>query len=219
MGDIMGIGMTSQRTRNRLIERLKEKGISNLGVLQSMAHTPRHLFIEEALAHRAYEDTALPIGFGQTISQPYTVARMTEILLDFCSPTSKVLELGTGCGYQTAILSEHVGWIYSVERIKGLHEKAQKNLKQLDISNVTFKLDDGHLGWPQRAPFDAIIGAAAAQSVPEDLCQQLADGGALLMPIGDQEQVLTLVTRHGDSFKTQQIEPANFVPFLGGVQR
>lgn len=218
MGDINGIGMTSQRTRNRLVERLKDSGINNLSVLQSIANTPRHLFVEEALAHKAYEDTALPIGFGQTISQPYIVARMTEVLLEYCSSSSKILELGTGCGYQTAILSPHVGWIYSVERIKGLHEKAQKNLKQLAINNVTFKLDDGHLGWPTRAPFDAIIGAAAASTVPKELCEQLADGGCLLMPIGSKEQVLTLVSRHGDEFKTQQLGGVKFVPFLAGVQ-
>lgn len=213
-----GIGMTSQRTRNRLIERLQQAGISNHSVLESIAKTPRHLFIEEALAHRAYEDTALPIGFGQTISQPYTVARMSEIILSKVSSCSKILELGTGCGYQTSILAPHVGWIYSIERIQGLHLKAKQHLAELGITNISLKLDDGHLGWAAHAPYDAIIGAAAAKSVPAALCQQLKEGGCLLMPIGEKQQMLTQVTRHGESVTTQVIEPANFVPFLSGTE-
>lgn len=213
-----GIGMTSQRTRNRLIERLKEQGITNQDVLKTIADTPRHLFVEEALSHRAYEDSALPIGYGQTISQPYTVARMTELLLE-AGPLTKVLEIGTGCGYQTAVLSALVGRVYSVERIEPLQKKAAQRLHELNYRNVRCRLADGHWGWPEYGPYDAILAAAANESVPQELLQQLTDGGRLIMPIGQEQQALVMVERQGESFHTQELEAVKFVPFLSGVQR
>ncbi len=211
-----GIGMTSQRTRERLLERLFEEGIRDLNVLEAMRRTPRHLFVDEALAHRAYEDTALPIGHNQTLSQPYIVARMTELLLAG-GPLDKVLEVGTGSGYQTAILAQVVERVFSVERIMPLQERAKAVLKDIDIRNVVFRHADGNWGWPQYGPYDAILVAAAPAEVPSELLNQLADGGRLVIPVGEQEQFLTLVTREGEHFIRQQVEPVRFVPLLSGA--
>lgn len=211
-----GIGMTSQRTRERLLERLFEDGIRNLHVLEAMRRTPRHLFVDEALSHRAYEDTALPIGHQQTLSQPYTVARMTELLLGG-GPLDKVLEVGTGSGYQTAILAQVVERIFSVERIHPLQERAKAILKEIDIRNVVFRHADGNWGWPAYGPYDAIMVTAAPAEVPAELLKQLADGGRMVIPVGEAEQVLTLVIREGDNFIQQAIEPVRFVPLLAGA--
>ena len=216
--DVSGVGMTSQRTRNRLTERLREQGILNESVLQVMGSTPRHLFVDEALSHRAYEDTALPIGHGQTISQPYIVARMTELLLEGSLPAS-VLEVGTGSGYQTAILARLVDEIFSVERIKPLQDRARERLRTLGARNVLLKHADGGMGWPDKGPFDGIIVTAAPREVPEELKSQLADGGVLVAPIGEHTQMLTEITRQGDRFEINEVEPVRFVPLLGGVVR
>lgn len=213
-----GIGMTSQRTRNRLVQRLRDSGIKDERVLEVIASTPRHLFVDEALAHRAYEDTALPIGNGQTISQPYTVARMTEVLLA-AGPLDKVLEIGTGSGYQTAVLSPLVERLFSVERIQPLQQKAAARLKELGYRNLHLKLSDGTWGLPEFGPYDGILAAAAPENVPDSLLQQLADGGRLVMPVGTEEQKLVLITRHGDHFTRKTLESVRFVPFLPGVQR
>ncbi len=215
---LTGIGMTSQRTRNRLVQRLRDAGIINEEVLNVIATTPRHLFIDEALAHRAYEDNALPIGNGQTISQPYTVARMTESLLAG-GPLSRVLEIGTGSGYQTAILSPLVKTLYSVERIEPLHIKAVERLETLGYGNVHLALSDGSWGWPEHGPYDGILAAAAPEDVPPSLLEQLADGGRMVLPIGGEEQKLILITRRGDHFTRKTLEAAKFVPFLPGIQR
>lgn len=215
---LTGIGMTSQRTRNRLVQRLRDAGIINEEVLNVIATTPRHLFIDEALAHRAYEDNALPIGNGQTISQPYTVARMTESLLA-AGPLSRVLEIGTGSGYQTAILSPLVKTLYSVERIEPLHIKAVERLETLGYGNVRLALSDGSWGWPEHGPYDGILAAAAPEDVPPSLLEQLADGGRMVLPIGGEEQKLILITRRGDHFTRKTLEAAKFVPFLPGIQR
>ncbi len=215
---LTGIGMTSQRTRNRLVQRLRDAGIINEEVLNVIATTPRHLFIDEALAHRAYEDNALPIGNGQTISQPYTVARMTESLLAG-GPLSRVLEIGTGSGYQTAILSPLVKTLYSVERIEPLHIKAVERLETLGYGNVHLALSDGSWGWPEHGPYDGILAAAAPEDVPPSLLEQLADGGRMVLPIGVEEQKLILITRRGDHFTRKTLEAAKFVPFLPGIQR
>jgi protein-L-isoaspartate(D-aspartate) O-methyltransferase len=218
---LQGVGMTSQRTRERLVQRLVDQGISNQQVLDVLRHLPRHLFLDEALSHRAYEDTALPIGFGQTLSQPYIVARMTEILIGATGKRDKVLEIGTGSGYQTAVLAPFVGELFSVERIKPLQEKARQIIRQLKIYNVRFHHADGGFGWSSQGPFDAILSAAAPAQIPEDLKQQLAPDGVLIIPVGEQEQVLTMVVRKGDSntFHQQALEPVKFVPLLQGVTR
>ena len=214
--DVSGVGMTSQRTRNRLTDRLREQGIVNEAVLQVMASTPRHLFVDEALAHRAYEDTALPIGNSQTISQPYIVARMTELLLQNVPPTS-VLEVGTGSGYQTAILAQLVDQVFTVERISALLDRALGRFRQLGLHQIKSKYDDGHLGWAEKGPFDAIIVTASPREVPAALLAQLRAGGRLIIPVGDAEtQTLTLVTRRDDGFETTLVEPVRFVPLLGG---
>jgi protein-L-isoaspartate(D-aspartate) O-methyltransferase len=213
-----GIGMTSQRTRERLLERLFEEGIRNLHVLEAIRRTPRHLFVDEALAHRAYEDTALPIGHNQTLSQPYIVARMTELLLGG-GPLDKVMEVGTGSGYQTAILAQVVERIFSVERIYPLQERAKAVLKDINIRNVVFRHADGNWGWPQYGPYDAILVTAAPAEVPKELLSQLADGGRMVIPVGEQDQHLMLVVRHGDEFIYQQVEPVRFVPLLAGAIR
>ena len=216
--DLNGIGMTSQRTRNRLVQRLKEAGIRSQAVLDIMAVTPRHLFVDEALAHRAYEDTALPIGYGQTISQPYTVARMTEALLA-AGPLKRVLEVGTGSGYQTAVLSPLVDKVYSVERIEPLHLRATSRLSSLGYQNVKTTLSDGSWGWPQHGPYDGILAAAAPEEVPQTLLDQLVDGGRMVIPVGGIQQKLVLITRHGQHFSRKTLEAAKFVPFLSGIQR
>jgi protein-L-isoaspartate(D-aspartate) O-methyltransferase len=215
--NLTGIGMTSARTRERLITRLREQGIANDAVLERIRSVPRHLFVDEALASRAYEDTALPIGHGQTISQPYIVARMTEALLDGGTPR-KALEVGTGCGYQTAVLAPLVVTLYSVERISALQSRARRVLRELRISNVHMKHGDGFEGWPAYAPFDAILVAAAAYTVPTALLEQLADGGRLIIPVGpDREQQLLRVTRRGDRLEREMLGPVTFVPLLQGL--
>lgn len=223
--NLVGIGMTSQRTRERLVGRLLEQGIQHWGVLDVMRSTPRHIFLDEALAHRAYEDVALPIGYNQTISQPYIVARMTEAVLEnhpnlVQGKLHKVLEVGTGCGYQTAIIAPFAGKVYSVERIKPLLEKARKHMRLLGLNNVQFKHDDGSMGWQEKGPFDAIIAAAAPQHVPPELLAQLAEGGRLIIPVGGEDiQELRLITRRGDEFHTRVVESVRFVPlFVGNVQ-
>ncbi len=220
--NLSGVGMTSERTRMRLIDRLREQGVSNSQVLDIIRETPRHLFLDEALSHRAYEDSALPIGYSQTLSQPYIVARMTEILLAAAKKIDRVLEIGTGSGYQTAVLAQLMGEIYSVERIKPLQEKARIRMRQLGLRNIYFKHADGGFGWPEKGPFDAILSAAAPREIPQELLNQLGPDGALIIPVGDDtSQTLTLVVRDGDSedFITKKIEPVKFVPLLSGVTR
>ena len=215
--DIAGIGMTSQRTRARMVERLRGSGIRDERVLSAMASVPRHLFVEEALASRAYEDTALPIGFGQTISQPYVVARMIEVLLNG-GPPGKVLEIGTGCGYQAAVLSQIFPEVYSVERIKGLLERARTNLLGLRLANLRLAHGDGHAGLESAAPFASIIGAAAARSVPEALLRQLAPGGRMILPVHrpDGGQRLLLLERNGRALVESELDPVRFVPMESG---
>lgn len=219
---LQGVGMTSQRTRERLIQRLTEQGVTNLKVLDVIRNTPRHLFLDEALAHRAYEDTALPIGYGQTLSQPYIVARMTEILLGAAGvKLEKVLEVGTGSGYQTTVLAQLVGQVFSVERIKPLQDKARERLRQLGLRNVQLRHADGGFGWPEMGLYDGILSTAAPQVVPDELLAQLAPNGVLVIPVGGQEQELHLIIRDGDSTKffTQKLEPVKFVPLLSGTTR
>jgi len=213
---IQGIGMTSARTRNRLVQRLKDQGIRSAAVLEQIRDVPRHLFVDEALASRAYEDTALPIGLGQTISQPYVVARMTEALLDGFDGDS-VLEIGTGCGYQTAMLAPLVKKSYTVERIAERLKKTRRRLHRLDIYNVQFRPGDGWEGWPKYAPYDGIIVTAAAPEFPEKLLQQLAPGGRMVIPVGPSGcQELTLVTRKKDYFKKVSLGAVSFVPLVPG---
>lgn len=214
--DIRGIGMTSARTRDRLVQRLKDHGIRSSAVLEQIRKVPRHLFVDEALASRAYEDTALPIGLGQTISQPFVVARMTEALLDGFSG-EKVLEIGTGCGYQTAVLAPLVKQIYTVERIPELLRKARQRLRELDIYNVQFRPGDGWEGWPKYAPYDGIPVAAAADEVPAKLLEQLAPGGRLIMPVGPAgRQDLVMITRRDDHYEQVSLGAVSFVPLVKG---
>ena len=214
--DLRGIGMTSQRTRTRLVERLREQGIVSEAILDVISETPRHAFIDEALAHRAYEDTALPIGFNQTISQPYIVARMTEALLAD-GPLKSVLEVGTGSGYQTAVLSRLVEKVYTVERISGLATRAKERLNTIGYRNIQFKHSDGGMGWPERGPFDAIIVTASPRVIPEALIEQLAPEGRMLVPVGvSRRQDLTMIRRVGDEVEHSLLEPVNFVPLLSG---
>ena len=215
--NLNGIGMTSQRTRERLLGRLVEQGIVNMQVLDVMRSTPRHIFLDEALSHRAYEDVALPIGHGQTISQPYVVARMTEIATN-SGRLDSVLEIGTGCGYQTAVLSRIAKKVYTIERIKPLLERAKKNLKLLGIRNVEYRHEDGSLGWEEKAPFDAIITTAAPQNIPEELYQQLSpEGGSLVIPVGaDNQQDLKHIVRSGQKIHTENLGSVRFVPLLTG---
>ena len=215
--NLNGIGMTSQRTRERLLGRLMDQGITSLEVLDVMRSTPRHIFLEEALSHRAYEDVALPIGHNQTISQPYIVARMTEAIVS-SGPVETVLEIGTGCGYQTAIIAQLAKKVYTIERIKPLLDRAKANIKSLRLRNTDFKHDDGSLGWEQKAPFDAIIATAAPQEVPNELLQQLnPQGGRLVIPVGgDDRQELKLITRNEDDFSETFLDAVRFVPLLIG---
>lgn len=212
-----GIGMTSLRTRERLLGRLMEQGIKNMQVLDIIRSTPRHIFLDEALSHRAYEDVALPIGYGQTISQPYVVAKMTEIV-SAARRLKSVLEIGTGCGYQTAIISKIAEKVYTIERIKPLLDRAKKNLKLLGIRNVEFKHDDGSLGWEESAPFDAIITTAAPQMVPAELYQQLSpEEGSLVIPVGvDNQQDLKHIVKSGQNIRTENLGSVRFVPLLSG---
>jgi protein-L-isoaspartate(D-aspartate) O-methyltransferase len=210
-----GIGMTSQRTRGRLIERLRTQGIQDEAVLAAMNSVPRHIFVDEALASRAYDDVSLPLGFGQTISQPYIVARMIEILRDG-KPLNRVLEVGTGCGYQAAVLAEVAKEVYSVERVQLLYERATAYLKELQLGHVTLRYADGNMGLPDVAPFDGIIMAAAATHVPSALAEQLAVGGRMVLPIGAQEQYLCLIERDAQGWRETRLEAVRFVPLLMG---
>jgi protein-L-isoaspartate(D-aspartate) O-methyltransferase len=218
--EIQGIGMTSQRTRDRLVERLREKGIKNQRVLEVIRTTPRHIFVDEAMAHRAYEDTALPIGHGQTISQPYMVARMTEVLLEAGIP-DVVLEVGTGSGYQSAILSRLVAKVYTVERISALLQKARDAHRKMGLLNVYSKHSDGSWGWEPNAPYQAIMVTAAPESVPPSLLEQLAVGGRMVIPVGavGGVQKLKLFTRTAEGIEEETLELARFVPLLDGAVR
>ncbi|MDR2624720.1 MAG: protein-L-isoaspartate(D-aspartate) O-methyltransferase [Zoogloeaceae bacterium] len=215
---LTGIGMTSQRTRARMVERLRAQGIQNESVLAAMAAIPRHIFVEEALAPRAYEDTALPMG-SQTISQPYIVARMLEILCEnHKGGGKKTLEIGAGCGYQTALLG-YLGYdVYAVERIRPLLLRARGNLAQIPKIKTHLKHADGNLGWPDAAPFDRIIVAAAALAVPQELLRQLAMNGILLLPVGGDEQYLCRIQRTPQGFSETRLESVRFVPLLTGVE-
>jgi len=212
--------MTSQRTRDRLVERLREKGIKNQRVLEVIRTTPRHIFVDEAMAHRAYEDTALPIGHGQTISQPYMVARMTEVLLEAGIP-DVVLEVGTGSGYQSAILSRLVAKVYTVERISALLQKARDAHRKMGLLNVYSKHSDGSWGWEPNAPYQAIMVTAAPESVPPSLLEQLAVGGRMVIPVGavGGVQKLKLFTRTAEGIEEETLELARFVPLLDGAVR
>jgi protein-L-isoaspartate(D-aspartate) O-methyltransferase len=212
-----GIGMTSARTRDRLVQRLRDQGIANLAVLDRIRNVPRHIFVDEALASRAYEDTALPIGFGQTISQPYIVARMSEALLEG-GPLAKVLEIGTGCGYQTSVLAPLVGRIYTIERIAALQKRARERCAELMIRNVRFRHGDGSLGWRAQAPFDGILVAAAPLTIPEALASQLALGGRRIIKKGPKgEQQLLRFTRREQGIERRVLGAVSFVPLLGGL--
>ena len=215
MKNASGFGMTSERTRRRMVERLRGQGIRDARVLDAMAAVPRHLFVEEALASRAYEDTALPIGFGQTISQPYVVARMIEVLLE--KAPGKVLEVGTGCGYQAAVLAGVFPEVYSIERIKGLHERARANLLGLRLKNLRLVHGDGYAGLEQASPFHSIILAAAPREVPEALRRQLAPGGRMVLPLNSGgAQRLLLVERSGRGFVESELDAVRFVPMEAG---
>jgi protein-L-isoaspartate(D-aspartate) O-methyltransferase len=211
-----GAGMTSARTRARLVERLKAQGITHSAVLAAMAEVPRHCFIDEALAHKAYDDLSLPIGFGQTISQPYIVARMTELAMG-AQQHEKVLEIGTGCGYQTTVLALLFKTVYSIERIGGLHKGARERLSILGVHNARLRHADGSKGLQEAAPFDVIIITAAAPILPEDLLLQLKVGGRLIFPVGEAEQELRLIERTEEGFAETRLEKVKFVPLLPGI--
>lgn len=211
-----GIGMTSARTRQRLIQQLREMGVSNDKVLEVMEAIPRHIFVDEALASRAYENTALPIGHGQTISQPYIVGLMTQILFD--QPRANILEIGTGCGYQTAVLSAMCKKVVSVERIVKLHRQARDRLYDLGIRNTVFRHGDGFAGFVENAPYDGILAAAVSQDIPAELVTQLAVGGRAVMPVGrDDKQVLIVVDKTTKGLQKKEIEAVRFVPRLAGL--
>lgn len=210
-----GIGMTSQRTRGRMIERLRNQGIQDEVVLAAMNAIPRHIFVDEAMSHLAYDDKSLPIGFSQTISQPYIVARMSEILRNG-KPLNRVLEVGTGCGYQAAVLGQLAREVYSVERILPLHERAKNYLNELQTENVRLSHADGGMGLPAVAPFDGIIMAAAATHIPQALLEQLAVGGRMVLPLGAQEQTLCLIERDAQGYHESRLEAVKFVPLLTG---
>ncbi len=211
-----GIGMTSLRTRDRMLARLREQGIKDEATLFAMGEVPRHIFVDEALSIRAYEDVSLPIGFGQTISQPYIVARMTEILRNG-KPLNKVLEIGTGCGYQTAVLSHVAKEVLSLERIRPLVMKARANLRALKCNNVKLDHADGSDGLHAYAPFDSIIVTAAASHIPQELLSQLTEGGRMVIPIGTDSQILYLIERLNNEYKQTKLEAVKFVPLLGGL--
>lgn len=209
------IGGKSKRSGELLAQKLQNEGIRNSAVLQAIAHSPRHIFVPEILAHKAYDNTALPIGQGQTISQPYIVAKMSELLLASGRP-SNILEIGTGSGYQTSILAQLTDKVYSVERINTLQWQAKRCLRAMGLHNVSMKHGDGWQGWQSKAPFEAIIVTAAPTSVPPALLKQLADGGRLIIPVGEKTQILKMITRNGDAFTEQQIEAVRFVPLIPG---
>lgn len=211
-----GIGMTSQRTRMRMIERLRDQGIKDELVLTAMAEIPRHIFVDEALSSRAYDDVALPIGFGQTISNPFTVARMVELARGGRT-LHKVLEIGTGCGFQAAVLSRVAREVYSIERLAGLLSKARVRLRGLGLRNIKLKHGDGHAGLKEQGPFDAIVMAAAATHLPQALADQLGDGGRLVLPLGTREQRLVLIERNADGFVQLVLDEVKFVPLIAGV--
>lgn len=211
-----GVGMTSLRTRRRLVDRLQARGIHNQRVLDAILETPRHLFVDEALSHKAYEDTALPIGLNQTISQPFIVALMTELILNNTIPVKRVLEVGTGCGYQTAVLSQLVPWVFTIERLGVLQNEAKQRLPELGYRNVSYLNGDGFLGWSSNAPFEGIIVTAAPEQVPQALLEQLSLGGKLVIPVGGEEQFLRIVTRTQTGYEEQQREAVKFVPMLKG---
>jgi len=216
MKDFVGIGMTSQRTRDRLIIQLKELGIKDGRVLSVMRKVPRHLFMAEALSSRAYENTSLPIGHGQTISQPYMVARMTELLIEDGLPEN-VLEVGTGSGYQSAILASLIPRVFSVERIRPLQEQAKSVLADVGFRNISFKHSDGGWGWKACGPYQGILAAAAPTEIPVKLLEQLTIGAKLVIPVGKEgQQVLQRVTRTETAYEVETIEPVSFVPFLKG---
>ena len=218
MKNAPGIGMTSQRTRARMVDRLREQGVRDERVLAAMGTVPRHLFVEEALASRAYEDTALPIGFRQTISQPYVVARMIEMVIEGRKP-QRVLEVGTGCGYQAAVLASIFPEVYSIERIKGLHERARANLFGLKLANLRLAHGDGYAGLEKAAPFQAIVVAAAARQVPEALLRQLAPGGRMVLPLhagNGSAQRLVLIERSGRGYIESELDAVRFVPMEVG---
>jgi len=211
------VGGKSKRSGELLAQKLQAEGITNPHVLQAIANSPRHIFIPEILAHKAYDNTALPIGQGQTISQPYIVAKMSELLLGHEGDrSSSILEIGTGSGYQTSILAQITDKVYSVERIKALQFQAKRCLRAMDLHNISMKHGDGWKGWVSKAPFDAIIVTAGAASVPQALLDQLAEGGRLIIPVGEQTQILKIITRHGDSYSEQQVEAVRFVPLVPG---
>jgi len=221
--NLQGIGLTSRRTRERLVAHLKASGIKDEEVLDVIATVPRHIFVDEALAHRAYEDNALPIGHGQTISQPYVVARMTAALLGSLRRAGReprrVLEIGTGSGYQTAVLASLVGTVFSVERIRDLVERARTRLRAMDVRNVRLRHDDGNLGWAAEAPFDAVLVTAGASHVPDALMEQLRDGSPLVIPVGRGDvQQLKLLERDGDAWRQQTLEDVRFVPLVQGTR-
>ena len=209
------IGGKSKRSGEILAQKLHSEGIKNQQVLQAIARTPRHIFVPEILAHKAYDNTALPIGQGQTISQPYIVAKMSELLLGD-SKLDSILEIGTGSGYQTAILAQLTDKVYSVERIKALQWQAKRRLKNMDLHNVSMKHGDGWQGWPTKGPFNAIIVTAAPTSVPQALLGQLTEGGRLVIPVGGENQILKVITRHGNEYIEQQVEAVRFVPLVPG---
>ena len=215
----IGIGMTSKRTRERLVDRLKTEGIQDQRVLEVIANVPRHIFVEEALASRAYEDTALPIGHGQTISQPYIVARMTEAVISEGACQS-VLEIGTGCGYQTAVLAHFFDKVFSLERISALLDGARRRFAELSLRNIRARFTDGGEGWARYAPFDAIVTTAAPEEIPEGLLSQLAIGGRLIIPVGKEgQQVLARIVRESETrYVREDLEKVSFVPMLGGVK-
>ena len=216
-GDFMGFGMTSPRTRERMVVRLRNQGIRDEKVLEVMGRLPRHAFVDEALGSRAYEDSSLPIGYGQTLSQPYMVARMTEALRA-AGPLDRVLEIGTGSGYQTAVLASLAKRVYTVERIEALSRLAQKRLQRLELRNVRFRHGDGHLGFPEYAPFSGILVSAAAGGIPRPLLEQLAVGAALVLPVaGPDGQILTRVVRTLTGYEREALERVSFVPLLGGT--
>ncbi len=219
---LSGIGMTSERTRARMVERLRTQGIVDETVLSVMQSVPRHIFVDEALESRAYEDSALPIGHGQTISQPYVVARMAELLrqgVNLARGGGKVLEIGTGCGYQAAVLARLFAEVYSVERIGELLAQARRATRELRLLNLRFKHADGMQGLPEAAPFDGIIVAAAAMQVPQALLEQLAVGGRLVIPVGGKEQVLRVIDRTPEGHAEQTLDAVRFVPLLSGTQQ